>query len=449
MRQLSRTNHRSPAALGAVGVAVTVVCLLVTAAPARGQSAFEQDPVNYNTATPTDPVARLQADLDAGRAKLEHDDRHGYLAALLRRLNIPASSQTLVFSKTSFQRDLIAPETPRAIYFDDDTYVGWVRHGGAIEVASTDPVLGTVFYTLDQRPTAAPRLVRQTDSCIQCHGSTMTDNVPGLLVRSVHTDPTGLPVLTAGTALTTQASPLEERWGGWYVTGTHGDRRHKGNVLTKHRDDDGPLDLEAGANLTDLAGRFDPAAYLAGGHSDLVAHLLLAHQAEAHNLITKANFQTRLAVRDSRAINDALGTPPTTPELTESARRRIHNAGERLLKYLLFCDEELLADRMTGTSTFAADFAARGPRDSKGRSLRDLDLRKRMFRYPLSYLIYSPAIDALPGPVKDHFYRRLFEVLSGQDKAAEFRHLSTADRKAILEILGETKPGLPAYFKVN
>jgi hypothetical protein len=420
------------------------LCAVAVPSVAAAQVAYEQDPINYATAPTSDPVARLQADLDAGRATLEHDDRHGYLASLLERLKIPASSQTLVFSKTSFQRDAISPRTPRALYFDDDTYVGWVRQGGPIEVASTDPNLGTVFYTLDQHRADKPRFVRQTDSCLQCHGSTMTEDVPGLLVRSVHTDPTGLPVLTAGTSLMTQSSPLEERWGGWYVTGTHGDRRHKGNVLTAHRDDDGPLDVEAGANLTDPSGRFDASSYLGGGHSDIVAHLVLAHQVEVHNLITRANYQTRLAVRDSDAINAALHAPGG--ELTDSARRRIHNAGERLMRCLLFCDEELLATRITGTSTFAADFAARGPRDARGRSLRDLDLRKRMFRHPLSYLVYSPGFDNLPAPAKEYVYRRLFEVLSGRDTTKDFRHLSADDRQAILEILRETKPGLPAYF---
>lgn len=175
--------------------------------------------------------------------------------------------------------------------------------------------------------------------------------------------------------------------------------------------------------------------------------MVLEHQVEAHNLLNKASFQARWAIRDSQAINEALGTEST--ELTESAQRRIHGAGERLLKYLLFCDEELLTDRLTGTSTFAADFTARGPRDGKSRSLRDLDLRKRMFRYPLSYLVYSPAFDNLPAAVKDYVYRRLFEVLSGQDRGKDFRHLSTDDRWAIIEILCETKPGLPGYFKAR
>jgi hypothetical protein len=418
------------------------------ASAARGQAAYEHEPILYNTAPVTDPVARLQAKLDAGETKLEFDPAGaGYLRSLLRKLHVPVSSQTLVFSKTSLQRNGISPQTPRALYFDDEVYVGWVRNGEMLEIASTDPDLGPVFYTLDQRPNVPPKFVRQADRCTQCHAGTMTGDVPGLMIRSVHPDPYGMPVLTAGTSLTTQNSPLEDRWGGWYVTGTHGERRHKGNVTAKHRDDAGPLDVEAGANLLSLTDRFDTTPYPGGGHSDIVALMVLEHQAEAHNLITRLNYQARWAMRDSEAINGALGgTSGADAPLTDSARRRISSAGEKLVRYLLYCDEELLGDRIAGTSTFAADFASRGPRDRQGRSLRDFDLRKRIFRHPLSYLIYSPSFDHLPAPAKDYVYRRLWEILSGEDTGRPFKHLSTLDRRAVVEILRDTKPDLPAYF---
>jgi hypothetical protein len=382
-------------------VFASALLIPLLAGVSRGQAAYESEPINYNKAKLTDPIAKLQAEIDAGKAKLERDGdapagSHGYLPALLKQLGIPASSQTLVFSKTSFQRDLISPESPRALYFNDDVYVGWVRGGEYLEIASTDPKLGTVFYTLSQRPSAKPRFVRQTDSCLQCHSGTMTGETPGLMLRSVHADPNGMPVLTAGTSLTTQDSPLEERWGGWYVTGTHGTRRHLGNVTANSRDDDGPLDVERGANLASLTDRFDTAPYLNGGHSDIVALMVFEHQAQAHNLFTQLNYQTQWAVRDSRAINEALGKKgeggggggaATGDELSDSAKRRISSAGEKLVRYLLFCDEDLITDRIQGTNTFAADFAAQGPRDKKGRSLREFDLRRRMFKYPLSYLI--------------------------------------------------------------
>ena len=421
--------------------------MLAVASVARAQAAYEREPISYNTAPVSDPIAKFQAELDAGKAKLEFDPQTGYLSSLLKQLNVPASSQTLVFSKTSLQRDRISPQTPRALYFDDEVYVGWVRGGDLLEIAATDPELGPVFYTLDQRATGNPRFVRQTDKCTQCHGTSMTGDVPGLMVRSLHTDPTGMPVLTAGTSLVTQATPLEERWGGWYVTGTHGDRRHMGNVTAQHRDDDGPLDVEAGANVTSLSDRFDARSYLAGGNSDIVALMVLEHQAEAHNLITRLNYQTKWAIRDSRAINEALGKDAGgAVELTDSARRRISGAGEKLVRYLLFCDEELLTTRIEGTSSFVTDFPTRGPRDRQGRSLRDFDLRTRIFRYPLSYLIYSPSIDALPTEAKDYVYRRLGEVLSGRDTSAAFKHLSTSERHAILEILRDTKPDLARYL---
>jgi hypothetical protein len=417
-----------------------------------GQAAYEAEPINYNKAKPTDPIAKLQAQIDAGKVKLERDadapaGTHGYLPSVLKQLGIPASSQTLVFSKTSFQRELIGPESPRALYFNDDVYVGWVRGGEVLEIASTDPKLGTVFYTLSQRPSAKPKFIRQTDSCLQCHSGTMTGEVPGLMLRSVHPDPNGMPVLTAGTSLTTQDSAFEDRWGGWYVTGTHGERRHMGNVTAKSRDDDGPLDVDHGANVASLTDRFDTAPYLNGGHSDIVALMVFEHQAQAHNLFTQFNYQTQWAVRDSRAINEALGKKGAVDELSDSAKRRISSAGEKLVRYLLFCDEDLITDRIAGAGTFAADFAAKGPRDKKGRSLREFDLRRRMFKYPLSYLIYSPSFDALPPQAKDYLYRRLWDVLSGKDTSAPFKHIATDERQAIVEILRDTKTDLPSYFR--
>jgi hypothetical protein len=153
-------------------------------------------------------------------------------------------------------------------------------------------------------------------------------------------------------------------------------------------------------------------------------------------------------VRDSRAINQALGKSGGGKDaLSDSAKRRIATAGEKLVRYLLFCDEDLITDRIHGTSTFTADFAKEGPRDKKGRSLREFDLRRRMFKYPLSYLIYTPSFDELPAPARDYVYHRLWDVLSGKDTSPPFRGIATDQRQAIIEILRDTKPGLPSYFK--
>ena len=467
---------------GAMFVVAGLVGLLAWVRPAAGQPDYTQQPINYLNAAVSDPVAKLQKKIDAGKVTLSRDGERGYLTDLLKALDIPVSSQTLVFSKTSFQRSAIGPKHPRAIYFDDETYVGYVQDGDLLEIATTDPNIGTVFYTLDQHgpgklasgksssgksPTAGkdehpkPRFVRETDNCLQCHAGSATRDVPGLVIRSVFPDPRGNPILSAGTKLTTHESPMAERFGGWYVSGTHGGydaQRHLGNLVGKDRDDPRPSDPKAGADVTDLSPFFDASAY-PSPHSDLVALMVLSHQAEAHNLITRANYACKFALRDARVMNEALGRP--LDELSDGTHRRINNPAEALLKYLLFCDEPPLAAPVAGTSTFAADFAARGPRDKKGRSLRDLDLTTRTFKYPLSYLIYSPGFNGLPEPTKAYVYGRLYDVLTGKagdgpaagGPAAEaesrkaFAHLTPDVRRAIFEILVDTKPDLPAYWR--
>ena len=131
---------------------------------------------------------------------------------------------------------------------------------------------------------------------------------------------------------------------------------------------------------------------------------------------------------------------------SDSARRRIESAAEKLVEYMLFADELQLSDTVKGTSGFASEFSALGPRDSKGRSLRDFDLTKRMMKYPCSYLIYSKPFASLPEEAKDRVNRRLFEVLTGHDESQRFAHLQPSDRRAILEILRETRADLPSYW---
>jgi hypothetical protein len=409
-------------------------------------SLFERAPINYLTAAPRDPVARLAKRIEAGELKLAYDEKTGYLPALLKALDVPVSSQVLVFSKTSFQRDLIDPRRPRALYFGDDVYVGFVQGGDVLEISSTDPVNGPQFYTVRQSKRGGPAFVRQTDSCLQCHASSMTHDLPGHVVRSVYPDADGLPILSAGTFRTNPASPLKQRWGGWYVTGTSGAQKHMGNVISADKDDPEKTDFTAGTNVESLAGKVDTSPYLSG-HSDVVALMVMEHQAFVHNLITRASVLTRLALHDALEMNKALGRP--ADYRSDSTKSRIKNAVEPLLKGLLFCEEAPLTDEVRGTSSFAKEFAARGPRDGQGRSLRELDLKTRMFKHPCSYLIYSEAVDALPRAAKEQLFRRLFEVLSGQDQSTNVSHLTAEDRRRILEILKATKQGLPSYFKAS
>lgn len=424
----------------------SLLFVLQAASPARAQSSFEDPPIDYYTAPVTDVVSRLQQQIDSGDVQLEYDAERGYLAAVLRALDISPTSQTLVFSKTSFQRERISPARPRALYFNDHAYIGWVQGGPVMEVSTADPRQGAIFYTLAQRPAEKPQFVRDRGDCISCHASARTRDVPGHVVRSVYPAPDGQPHFGAGTFTTTDSSPFSERWGGWYVTGTHGQQRHMGNVFAADEQHPERLDRERGANVTDLAGLLDTAPYLTG-HSDIVALMVLEHQTDVHNAIARAGFDTRRALRDGQIMNQMLGESPE--HISDSTRRRIDTAAQRLLESLLLLDEAELSDRVQGTSRFAEHFASLGARDSQGRSLRDLDLQRRLFRYPCSYLVDSQPFQALPEPLKHSLYQRLWDVLTGDDTSGKLARLSPTDRQAILEILRQTHPGLPPYWKTS
>lgn len=437
-------NARSIRCIGRV-----LASLILLTLPLWSQSSYvlpvEDEAIQYLSPPKDDPIAQLQHRLNQGDAHLEFVSPGGYLLSVLKQLQVPLSSQMLVFSKTSFQQHRISPSTPRALYFNDNVYVGWVPGGDVIEVSAVDPNRGAMFYTLDQKKSVPPQFARR-EECLQCHASPKTLGVPGHLVRSVYPDSEGIPLLQAGSFLTSHESPLKERWGGWYVTGTHGSQRHMGNVWNQDADHPDRLDLDSGANVTILKQRVDLSSY-AGQNSDLVALMVLEHQTRMHNLITKVSWETRLALSQQEAINQAMHEP--IDHRSESTQHRIQAVVENLIEYLLFTEEAKLTEPVSGTSGFDREFAQTGPKDHFGRSLRDLDLKRRLFKHPCSFLIYSEAFDAMPDEAKDRVYNRLWEILTSRDQSSRFAGLSQPERQAILEILLETKSGLPEYWRLE
>jgi hypothetical protein len=415
----------------------------------QGYVPFSDEPINYRTRELQDPVTLLQKRMDKGKARLVYDEKAGYLPSVLKLLDIPRESQTLVFSKTSFQFSKISTDHPRALYYNDDVYVGAVHNGKTVEIVSFDPMQGAIFYLLDDQKVPKPVFQRAELDCTQCHIAAATRGVPGVLLRSVFPAQSGSLTPRTQQYITDQKSPLGERWGGWYVTGSLAGasmaNAATGNVPPM-------ADQQAARALPQLgpiAKPFDPAAYLVPT-SDQVALLVLAHQTQMHNLITLANYQTRLALYALQ--QGAGGTGQLALEvLPQTTQAQIKKPAEQLLRYLLFSREASLGGQdgrqALAASAFARGFAARGIRDSKGRSLRDFDLSTRTFRYPCSYLIYSDAFDALPEPAKAYVYHRLFEVLTGQDQSEDFAGLSASDRAAILAILLATKAGLPSEWR--
>jgi len=409
--------------------------------PAAAQDDFERAPIAYSQSVAENAVTRLEAAVEAGAARLEHSDDGGYLRSLLAALDVPVASQVLVFSQTSLQRDRISPRFPRAVYFNDEVYVGYCQGGEVLEISTVDPHLGTAFYTLDQQESTTPRFTRQTDNCLTCHSSSRTGSVPGHLVRSLYVDPTGQPLLSAGSYAADHTTPFAHRWGGWYVTGVHGAQRHLGNRIVPRGEDPRQADASSSQNVTDLAPYCAIDRYLSP-HSDLAALMVLEHQTLVHNRLTQANFVARQALHYEAELNRALGNP--SDQRLDSTTRRIQNAGDHLVEALLLSGEARLTEPVRGTAGFAEEFARHGPRDPGGRSLRTLDLERRLFRYPCSYLIYSSAFAALPDPMRAYVAERLWRVLAQGEGGPAFAHLSAADRRALVEILQATARGLPA-----
>jgi hypothetical protein len=387
--------------------------------------------IGYDQPAANDPAAVLNQKLGRGEVKLDYREGGlGYLPSLLKQFGVNSDSQALVFSKTSFQAGKISPRNPRAIYFSDDVAVGWVRGGAGFEIAALDPKQGVVFYTLDGQQSDRPRLARQS-VCLRCHQGPATSGVPGIFVGSVYPNSSGVPY-RLGAIITDHRTAFQDRWGGWYVNASHGEQHDRANAVAPDPAEPEALQNVGVQNLTSLIRVFNPAGYLTPV-SDIVALMTFEHQTQMVNLMTRVNWEERIAQYDQAS------------DRTRD-RASISSDVESLVTYMLFAEEARLPEPIRGVSTFTKTFPQRGPRDRKGRSLRDFDLERRLFRYPLSYMIYSAAFDALPEAVRNGVYRRLYEVLERKDTSAKFASLSDDDRRSILEILRDTKPGLPSYF---
>jgi hypothetical protein len=378
----------------------------------RRSGAFDQSInhplIKYQTADTDTIVDRANAKLKDGSATLVRDGKTGYLKSVLALLDIPVESQVMVYTQTSLQAQHIRMDNPRAIYFNDQASVGYIRGAGLMEIVAQDPKLGSVFYVVHDTPASGAAFGRESSQCLRCHLSWDTLGVPGMSVLT--TFPRKSENDYADGGFVDHYKPIEQRWGGWYVTGKKVPARHMGNFplfVTK------PMSAPPPARAS-LAGLFNLDGYLTP-YSDIVALMVLEHQAHFFNLVTRANYETRLGEAS-----------------------RIEEAAATLADYMLFVDEAKLPGPIEGSSGFAENFTAQGPRDAKGRSLRDLDLKTRIQKYPLSYLIYSPAFRAMSEQPKALVMRQIDRVLAGEVSGEKYLHLTPEIRAAIKEILKET-----------
>ncbi len=401
------------------------LALAAATVPAQGRPDIFQVPLShptiaYTTAPTADRISRLNKALAAGTIRLPFDPASGYLRGVLAATGVAVESQLLVFSQTSAQADHISFANPRAIYFDDDLAVGWVRGAEALEVAVHDPRQGAVFYTLAQRPTDTPQF-RRDNGCLLCHAIFETHGVPGFQVLS--TFPMANADAYASGVASDHGTPFPQRWGGWFVTGRSVPAQHLGNLpvvrpVGSHAMPEAPV-------LASVQGQFDLAGFPTDT-SDIVALLVLEHQARVANALTWLGWEARVA------------------EPTPAGRDRVAYVAREVVDDMLLVGEVPLGQPVEGTSGFARRFVEKGRRDRQGRSLRDLDLQTRLFRYPCSYMIDSAAFAALPPEARLAVYARLREVLSGAEGSPRYADLAPATRQAIVEILRDTRDDLPA-----
>ena len=397
-----------------MAAALALASTVAVVSQQRRSGAFDQSinhpAIKYLTSDTDTIVDRLNKKLLDGSAKLVFNEKTGYLKSVLDLLNIPVESQVMVYTQTSLQAQHIRMDNPRAIYFNDEVSVGYIRGAGLIEVAAQDPKMGTVFYVVHEVPSAGPTFNRESSNCLRCHLSWDTLGVPGLSVLTTYPRQSVNDYANGG--VVDHYKPIAERWGGWYVTGKQVPARHMGNyplIVAK------PPALPPPARES-LSGQFNLDGYLAP-YSDIVALMVLDHQAHFVNLVTRATYEARL------------GEEP-----------RIAEAAEALADYMLFVDEARIPSPIVGSSGFTEKFIAQGPRDSKGRSLRELDLKTRLQKYPLSYMIYSPVFTAMPEAPKKLVMQQIERVLSGQSSGEKYAHFTPELRSAIREILRDTNP---------
>ena len=365
-----------------IGAAIWLLTLGLTIAQSR--SAFpgmldQHSAIDYRGGALSDVVTGLQRELTAGSTALAFEGTQGYLRALLKKLDVPVESQVLLFSKTGIQHPFTTPENPRALYFNDHVIVGYIPGAPLIELASHDPRQGVIFQTLKQ-DAGKPEFAR-SDRCLGCHVSVNSLSVPGILVRSMSTAPDGRPMPQDGSFVIDHRSRLDQRWAGWYVSGAAASVQHMGRTIGSG------MDLSAYPVPT----------------SDIAALLVFDHQGYAINLLTRLGWETRVAAAEGRL---------------DFTKGDLGDILKDAVDYFLFVNEAPIASPVQPGSAFAKSFASSGPRDRHGRSLRELDLQTRLFKYRCSYMIYSPAFDALPADARAAMLARMRERITDADTLA-------------------------------
>lgn len=411
---------------------------------------FEEPPHHYLSHDLKDPVSSFLAKLNRGEIAVNEANGKPLLTRLLKEFEIPKSSQVLVFTKTSLQRDQVSAQNPRALYFNEDVYLGWMP-GARIEVASIEPTVGPIFYLQRPLDRSKDRLFRRNRGCLGCHAGSATNFIPGLLGQSTYPTLSGRSVGVVRTfERVGHDIPYQERWGGWMVTGLGLERLpHMANAIAT-RTPGGGHQLERkteGAKAQDLDVFFPHTTHLVPG-SDFLAMLAHDHQISAHYYMNVAQYKLRQALFDNQMAQDSGNE--TFALMKRSSKKDIDESIGWLLRYFLFANEAPLGGNVIqGHGKYRVDFMANKRVSRSGKSLKDLDLKDRFLKYRLSYMIYSNAFEGLQKALKDEFYTQLWIILTEPEGVKGYKHLSEEEKAAIIEIVADTKKGLPKIWRVG
>ncbi len=408
-----------------VGLKLLLLSLLL------GQDVFAQgnrefwdlEPIRYSDTMPTDRLAELKKKLAMLKAERQLNGGLKLLEFVLDELDVPKESQVLVFSKTSLQNNRISPQTPRCLYFSANAYVGYVP-GGSIEVIVQDAALGPVFYLLEPDRSGSIKIERDTNRCLSCHATSRTENIPGMLIRSVYADEEGHPILQLGTHDVDHETALADRWGGWYVTGKSS-QAHLGNRVFKAESDLNPSVVQ----IKTLEGKVDIKNYLSPS-SDVVALLVLEHQTKMHNLLNAASMNYRRSLYFMRILD------PDADPAVGSAGEIADCGAKDIVDYLFFKNETDLGDGVDGDEAFQQMFLKRFPQSKRGDSLAEFRLYGRIFKNRCSYMVYSDAFKGMPALLRKKVIARMKRVVAGEEKG--FEYLKKSELKRIDTILRES-----------
>ncbi len=374
----------------------------------------------YWTRPLNDPFSKLIPDFESGKIQLDTQNQLTFVTSLLKALDIPASSQMLVFSTTSLQLSKISPRNPRALYFNEDLYLGYIP-GGKIEIISIDPQLGGIFYIFEiPRDQGTPQPQR-AKRCMNCHADTDTRHVPGLVIKSVIPGPNGGSLNSFRREQTGHQIPLEDRFGGWHLTGADPIKKHWGNLIGQLS----PAGLKK--QIIQPGQLFDFNNYPLD-RSDILPQLLHEHQVGFINRVVEAGYKYRAYQDSDKGI------------LNPAHSKELERITSDLTRYLLFADEANLPRGIQGDAQFKKDFRANRQTLASGESLKDLDLGRHLFKYRCSYMIYSNAFQGLPKKFKQQIYQKLAKALSTDKPDPNYSYLPSAEKRIIKKLLQTTLP---------